>query len=139
MRLPELWPRSCHPRPNLTIPLFVRSDAARAAGVRVDRLSGLERRQPRRPELPVALVETVELTCRRFEDVDKSFAHDEGEGDRSLEYWRRAHRDYFTRQGAFSRGMDLYCERFRLVEVLDCDWRMSAGGGMARRFREAAL
>jgi uncharacterized protein YhfF len=60
---------------------------------------------------PRAIVETVELTRRRFEDVDSSFARDEGEGDRSLEYWRLAHTEYFTRQGAFSQSMDLYCER----------------------------
>src|SRR5580658_8523941 len=43
-----------------------------------------------------AVLETVELTRRRFEDVDEGFAHDEGEGDRSLPWWRRAHTDYFT-------------------------------------------
>ncbi len=33
---------------------------------------------------PRAVIETVELTRRRFEDVDAAFAYDEGEGDRSL-------------------------------------------------------
>jgi uncharacterized protein YhfF len=65
-----------------------------------------------------AVLETVELTRRRFEDVDAGFAFDEGEGDRSLAYWRRAHTNYFTRRGEFAPGMELYCERFRLVEVL---------------------
>ena len=68
---------------------------------------------------PRAVLETVELTRRRFEEVDEAFAYDEGEGDRSLAFWRRAHTAYFTRQGAFSHGMDVYCERFRLVETLD--------------------
>ena len=68
---------------------------------------------------PRVVIETVELTRRRFEDVDAAFAHDEGEGDRSLAYWRRAHTKYFTRQGRFSAGMDVYCERFRLVEILE--------------------
>jgi uncharacterized protein YhfF len=68
---------------------------------------------------PRAIVETVELTRRRFEEVDRSFAYDEGEGDRSLEYWRQSHTDYFSRQGVFSKDMELYCERFRLVEVMD--------------------
>jgi uncharacterized protein YhfF len=68
---------------------------------------------------PRAVLETVELTRRRFEDVDQSFAHDEGEGDRSLAYWRKAHREYFMGQGAFSEDMELYCERFKLVEILD--------------------
>jgi len=68
---------------------------------------------------PCALLETVELTRRRFEDVDQSFADDEGEGDCSLAYWRKAHAEYFTQQGTFSEGMELYCERFTLVEILD--------------------
>ncbi len=67
---------------------------------------------------PRAVVETVELTRRRFEDVDEAFAYEEAEGDRSLGYWRRAHTNYFTQQGAFSKDMELYCERFRLIEVL---------------------
>jgi uncharacterized protein YhfF len=67
---------------------------------------------------PRAVLETVELTQRPFEDVDESFAYDEGEGDRSLAYWRAAHTRYFTRLGQFSQDMDLYCERFKLVEVL---------------------
>jgi uncharacterized protein YhfF len=65
-----------------------------------------------------AVLETVELTRRAFGDVDPAFAFDEGEGDRSLEYWRQAHTDYFTQRGEFTETMDLYCERFRLVGVL---------------------
>ncbi len=67
---------------------------------------------------PSAILETLELVRRRFPEVEATFARDEGEGDRSLEYWRRAHTGYFTRRGEFSADMELYCERFRLVEVL---------------------
>jgi uncharacterized protein YhfF len=65
-----------------------------------------------------AILETVELNRRRFEEADAAFAYDEGEGDRSLAYWRKAHTEYFTRRGEFSPDMELYCERFRLVEIL---------------------
>jgi uncharacterized protein YhfF len=65
-----------------------------------------------------AILETVELKRLRFEDVDAAFAHDEGEGDRSLDDWRRMHTAYFSRRGEFSLDMELYCERFRLVEIL---------------------
>jgi uncharacterized protein YhfF len=65
-----------------------------------------------------AVLETVEIKRRRFEEVDEGFASEEGEGDRSLGYWRRAHTSYFTRRGEFAPGMKLYCERFRLIEVL---------------------
>ena len=68
---------------------------------------------------PRAVIETVELTRRRFEDVDAAFAYDEGEGDRSLEYLRKMYTKYFTRQGTFAPGMDVYCERFRVVEILE--------------------
>lgn len=68
---------------------------------------------------PLAVIETVELTQRPFNEVDAAFAYDEGEGDRTLAYWREAHRRYFTRAGQFSENMLLYCERFRLVARID--------------------
>lgn len=67
---------------------------------------------------PVAVIETTELVMRRFDEVDDLFAFDEGEGDRTLAYWRRAHRKYFERQGNFAPDMSLWCERFRLVARL---------------------
>ena len=33
---------------------------------------------------PKAVLKTIELTKRRFDEVDEAFAYDEGEGDRSL-------------------------------------------------------
>ena len=66
---------------------------------------------------PRCVIETLDVTYRRFGDVDAAFAHDEGEGDRSLAYWREAHRRYFGRLEKFSEDMMLMCERFRLVEI----------------------
>jgi len=68
---------------------------------------------------PRCVIESTEVTYRRYNEVDAAFAHDEGEGDRSLRYWRSAHRRYFGRLGKFSEGMMLMCERFRLVEIFD--------------------
>lgn len=51
---------------------------------------------------PRAVIETVELVQKSFLEVDASFAHDEGEGDRTLAYWRRAHETYFSRLGKFT-------------------------------------
>ena len=67
---------------------------------------------------PRAVLETVELEQRRFCDVDARFAHDEGEGDRTLANWHDDHRRYFERNGGFSPEMRLWCERFRLVAVI---------------------
>ena len=67
----------------------------------------------------VAVIETTELTQRRFDEVGEAFAYDEGEDDRTLASWRRAHQNYFGRQGTFASDMLLWCERFRLVARLD--------------------
>jgi uncharacterized protein YhfF len=66
---------------------------------------------------PRCVIETIEITYRRFNDVDAAFAYDEGEGDRSLAYWRNAHRIYFGRLGRYNEDMMLMCERFRLIDV----------------------
>ncbi len=66
---------------------------------------------------PRCVIATTEVSYRRYNEVDAAFAYEEGEGDRSLAYWRAAHRAYFGRQGRFSEDMMLMCERFRLVEV----------------------
>jgi uncharacterized protein YhfF len=69
--------------------------------------------------VPRAIVETIELMQKQFGEVDEAFAFDEGEGDRTLAYWRAAHRRYFERRGTFAPDMLLYCERFRLVERIE--------------------
>jgi len=71
--------------------------------------------------VPVAVIETVELTRRRFGEVDEAFAFDEGEGDSTLASWQRAHQNYFGRQGTFAPDMLLWCERFRLVSLVNQD------------------
>src|SRR5271165_155978 len=71
--------------------------------------------------IPIAVIETVELTQRRFDEVDAAFAFHEGEDDRTLASWRRAHQNYFGRQGTFAPDMLLFCERFRLLARLDAD------------------
>src|SRR6202007_1453845 len=70
---------------------------------------------------PVAIIETVETFLAPFNEVTERFAWEEGEGDRSLAYWRQAHRNFFGRQRfkdqAFHERMPLVCERFRVVHV----------------------
>jgi uncharacterized protein YhfF len=69
---------------------------------------------------PLCIVETVEVSVRKYNEVDAGFARDEGEGDLSLNYWREAHRNFFSRAlpkigKEFSEEMPLVCERFRLI------------------------
>jgi uncharacterized protein YhfF len=68
---------------------------------------------------PRVVLKTNELVQRRFDEVDEQFAYDEGEGDRSLAYWRKAHERYFTRLGLFQPDMMLWCERFAVEYVIE--------------------
>ena len=69
---------------------------------------------------PLCIIETTEVTIRPFLEVDAQFAYDEGEGDRSLRYWREGHKRFFSRSLAkigkeFEPDMPLVCERFRVI------------------------
>ncbi|MBL8101391.1 MAG: ASCH domain-containing protein [Anaerolineales bacterium] len=69
---------------------------------------------------PICIIETTEVTQRRFNEVNEDFAHSEGEGDLSLQYWRDAHTTYFSRVlpkigREFSEDMPLVCERFQVI------------------------
>lgn len=69
---------------------------------------------------PICIIETTEVFICRFNAVDEEFARSEGEGDRSLAYWRRSHKTFFARVlpkigKTFSEEMPLVCERFRVI------------------------
>lgn len=70
---------------------------------------------------PAAVIETLEVTYRRFDEIDEDFARDEGEGFGTLPEWRDGHRDFFERNGGYAPDMELVCERFRLIEALETD------------------
>ena len=70
----------------------------------------------------LCLIETYELTIRRYQDVDADFAKAEGEGNLSLDYWRRVHWDFFSKEAKIkgyevSKNMLLSCERFRVIYI----------------------
>lgn len=66
---------------------------------------------------PALLIELVEVTVRRFCDVDADFALAEGE-ETSLAGWQAGHRADFERDGGWTSDMELVCKRFALVEDL---------------------
>ena len=67
---------------------------------------------------PRAVIESTELVQRRFDEVPDDFAAEEGEGDLSRTHWAAVHQDCFTREGTYAPDMMLWCERFRLVEII---------------------
>ena len=66
----------------------------------------------------VAIIETTELSECRFDQIDEEWAIAEGEGDLSLEAWRKAHEAFFKREGVYAPDMPLWCQRFKLVKVV---------------------
>lgn len=64
---------------------------------------------------PALMVETVEVTTRRFDEMDEDFVAAQGEF-RDLAHWRKVYRAYFSRSGGVAEDMEIMCERFRVVE-----------------------
>ena len=69
---------------------------------------------------PRCIWRTTEVEIKPLSAVDNSFAWDEGEGDRSRQWWLEAHRRYFTRQAgregfAMHDGIETVFERFEVV------------------------
>jgi uncharacterized protein YhfF len=64
------------------------------------------------------VIETVEVVKKPFSQVDESFAGAEGEGDLSLDHWRTEHERFFRAEDSFSPEMEVYCEKFKVIEIL---------------------
>lgn len=71
---------------------------------------------------PVAIIETTAIRECRYADVTAEFAAAEGEGDRSLVWWRKAHWDFFAEECREigirpSEDMLLVLEWFKVVFI----------------------
>jgi uncharacterized protein YhfF len=69
---------------------------------------------------PQCVILTTEVRLLPFLEVDQHFAFDEGEGDQTLEDWRRGHRKFFTEYCRelgleFDESMMICCKRFELL------------------------
>lgn len=69
---------------------------------------------------PACVIETTIVNVAPFNTASETFAYTEGEGDRSLEYWRKAHLAYYRRECAaegtvFAAIEPIVFEEFRLI------------------------
>lgn len=74
---------------------------------------------------PACVIRITEVRICKFREVTAEHAFNEGEGDRSLEYWREVHREFFTMELEehgiiFDEDALVVCETFR-VEMLPPD------------------
>lgn len=70
----------------------------------------------------LCIIQTTRVYIESFNKVSAQHAYKEGEGDRSLEYWREVHEEFFTEELKsinldFDENMKLICEEFELVYV----------------------
>ena len=69
----------------------------------------------------VCIIKTTAVTILPFDEVTQQHAHKEGEGDRSLAYWREVHEAFFKDEfmdsdEKFSTTMLVVCEEFEVVK-----------------------
>ncbi len=74
---------------------------------------------------PMCVIEVTQVEIRPFLEVSNDHAYLEGEGDRSLTYWRQAHESFFISYGKEinlswdAETQNIVCEIFKIVHVFD--------------------
>lgn len=71
-------------------------------------------------EEAVCITETTKVYLAKFSEITEAHAYKEGEGDKSLKYWREVHEAFFTKELAeigknFDTDMIVVCEEFECV------------------------
>ena len=72
---------------------------------------------------------TTEIKIKPLSEVDEAFAWDEGEGDRTRDWWVAAHRRYFARQAA-REGFELDDEILTVFERFEVVWPLDVADGI---------
>ena len=70
-------------------------------------------------ETRACVIKTKSVVIKKFKEVTEQDARIEGEGDSSLEYWRRVHKEFFEEEckrigRAFSEDMPVAFEEFEI-------------------------
>lgn len=71
-------------------------------------------------DTPRCIWQTTDVTVKPLNQADAKFAWDEGEGDRTLQWWMDAHCAFFQREAdregyVFRDDMDAVFERFKII------------------------
>ena len=71
---------------------------------------------------PKAVIETIKIEPTPYNEITPEFADIEGEGDKSLEYWKKVHKAYYQREMEphgenFDENMIIICEHFETIYV----------------------
>lgn len=71
---------------------------------------------------PRAIIETIRIDPTPYNEITPGFAETEGEGDKSLDYWKKVHKAYYKREmepygDNFEENMIIICEYFKTIYV----------------------
>lgn len=72
-------------------------------------------------EEPRCITRITKVEIVKFKDITEEYAYREGEGDKSLDYWKREHEKVFTKECkeelgiSFHDEMECVCEYFEVV------------------------
>ena len=71
-----------------------------------------------------AVIETIKVEQIPYNQITAEFAKVEGEGDKSLEYWKRVHEAYYRREmephgDSFDENMIIVCEYFKTIYLVE--------------------
>lgn len=69
---------------------------------------------------PVCVTKTTKVYLMPFNQISERHAYREGEGDRTLDYWRKVHIDFFNQafadsEAKFNKYSLIVCEEFEVV------------------------
>lgn len=69
---------------------------------------------------PRAIIRTTKVEITKYKDITAAYAFIEGEGDKTLSYWRKVHWEYYANEmNQFdefpSEEMELVCEYFETI------------------------
>src|SRR3989344_5502517 len=74
-------------------------------------------------EVERCLIVTSKVKIKPFNKITKAFAKKEGEGDRSLAYWRNVHKRFFKKRlkkqnMKWNNNTLIVCEEFKLLKLI---------------------
>jgi len=71
-------------------------------------------------KIPKAIIKTTKTEIIKYKDITAQFAYIEGEGDRSLSYWKKVHKNYYSREmkgskEKFTQDLLILCQYFKTI------------------------
>ncbi len=72
--------------------------------------------------IPRCLIAITNVKVKHFGKISAAFARKEGEGDQSLEYWRKTHKRFFMKRlnkmkKKFNENILVVCEEFKVIKI----------------------